>query len=405
MRNLGNFWTSNTVSAVGSQVSLLGLPLIALTSLNAAGWQLGLLGALQFAPNLLLSLHLGRIVDRWPLRASLIWVNLACGLTVAVITVLNWLGALDFGSLCLLAFVLGSLRLYVEIGNNSYGPVIFEPSELVRANSRINTGSSIAETAGPGMAGLLIQLLRAPNALLVDSFSFLVAAFYLRRTAPLPTARGVSSTRSRGGLREGFQILFANQRLKILAVTSGCFNLCSRAIIVALPVFVVRELELSAGTLGLCLAVGGSGGILGAALAGYLVDRLSVTSAISLGILTASAGMALVPCGPGRVAGAVVAGVSLFVVWLGLSLYNVHVIAFRQAAAPPAAIGRVTASYRLISHGCTPVGAIASGTAIGVIGARATMAVAGLVAVSSALVAVRRFRSAPAPQLSVPSAH
>lgn len=390
--NLRNFWISNTVSAAGTQVSLLALPLLALTTLHAEGWQLGVLSALQYAPTVLLGLYAGKLIDHWPLHRSLVWANVLSGLTVLAITGLHYLGLLDFANLCVLGFTLGTLRLYIELGNHSFGPSIFTKDRLVQANSRINTGSAVAETAGPGLGGLLIELLQAPYAIVLNGVSFFVSAYYVNKTKPLAQEQQ-ASTPPQGGVLQGIRTVFANSRLKTLAFTSCYFNVCLRASVVAFTVYAVQEIGLSAGMIGTCVAVGGAGGVLGAALAGRVGRRLDVGPSISLGIVVACLGMFVVPWGFGTVGGFAVAGVGLFVQWLGLGIYNVHSLAFRQTTAPSDQLGRVNASYRLISHGSIPIGALAGGVAASLIGPRTTLVVAGAIALAGAVLTARAMMS------------
>ncbi|AVT38297.1 MFS transporter [Plantactinospora sp. BB1] len=392
--NLRAFWAASTVSAFGSQVSLLALPLIALTVLDVAGWQLGVLAALQYLPTLLLSLHVGWAIDRWPLRGSLITANILSGVFVAAVPLLHLAGLLNLGVLCVIAFALGVSRLFLEIGNQSYAPMIFGQERLVGAASRINSGASLAETAGPGLAGLLIQVVQAPFAMLLDGLSFLVSAFFTATTKTLRTVTPVE--RPRRWVRAGFGILFGDPRLMTLAVTSACFNVCLRIAVVAFTVYAVRGIGLGPFALGVALAVGGVGATAGAVLAGPIARRIGTLQSISKGILLASVGMFLVPWGFGPVAGFVVACVGLLLQWFGLGVYNVHVIVYRQTAAPPEALGVVNACYKLISHGSIPIGALVGGMGSSVVGPRVTLIGAGLIAMVGALVAGARLaRSRP----------
>jgi predicted MFS family arabinose efflux permease len=294
-------------------------------------------------------------------------------------------GLLNFGGLCVLAFALGVSRLYLEIGNQSYAPMIVQPERLVGTASRINSGTSLAETAGPGLSGLLIQTVQPPFAMLFDGLSFFVSAFFTAATKNLRTVAPIE--RPRRWVRAGFRILFGDPQLMTLAVTSACFNVCLRIAVVAFTIYAVREIGLSPLALGIALAIGGVGAMAGAALAGSIARLIGTMQSISKGILLASVGMFLVPWGFGPTAGFVVACVGLFLQWFGLGVYNVHVIVYRQKAAPSEVLGVVNACYKLISHGSIPIGALVGGVGSSAAGPRTTLISAGLCALVGALVA------------------
>ena len=58
------FWTGQTVSLIGDQVTFIALPLVAVLELDASAAQMGYLTAAALVPNLLFSLHAGAFVDR-----------------------------------------------------------------------------------------------------------------------------------------------------------------------------------------------------------------------------------------------------------------------------------------------------------------------------------------------------
>src|SRR5436189_217392 len=60
-------------------------------------------------------------------------------------------------------------------------PRLVGKEQLVEANSRLQSTESIAELTGPGAAGVLIDLLTAPVAIIADALTFLWSAFWLFR--------------------------------------------------------------------------------------------------------------------------------------------------------------------------------------------------------------------------------
>src|SRR6476619_7441115 len=75
-RDFMRVWGAETVSQLGSQISLIAFPLIAITLLDATTLQVGLLTAIEFSPFVLIGLPAGAIVDRLPRRPVLMWCDI-----------------------------------------------------------------------------------------------------------------------------------------------------------------------------------------------------------------------------------------------------------------------------------------------------------------------------------------
>src|SRR6201995_4323966 len=99
------FWSGQSISLVGSQVTALALPLTAAITLQATAMQMGMLTAIQYAPFLLFGLFVGVWVDRLRRRPILIAANLGRGLLLGLIPVAALLGVLRIGQLYALGFL------------------------------------------------------------------------------------------------------------------------------------------------------------------------------------------------------------------------------------------------------------------------------------------------------------
>src|SRR6476619_8473402 len=92
-------WGSVGVSLLGTQVSMLALPLTALGVLHASAGQVALLAAAGTSPFLLLGLPAGAWVDRWPRRPVMIVCNAVGFVLLASIPLVYWAGYLSMGYL------------------------------------------------------------------------------------------------------------------------------------------------------------------------------------------------------------------------------------------------------------------------------------------------------------------
>ncbi len=180
----GNFrklWAGQTVSAFGSAIGGLALPLTAVAVLDATPLQMGVLGALATAPVLLFGLAAGVWVDRVRRRPLLIAVELGRALLLASIPIAAALGVLRMEQLYVVSFLAGSLGLLFNLAYTTFLPSVVERAELVEGNSKLAISDSVASIAGPGLAGWLVQLITAPLAIAVDATTFGVSALCLGR--------------------------------------------------------------------------------------------------------------------------------------------------------------------------------------------------------------------------------
>jgi predicted MFS family arabinose efflux permease len=149
-------------------------------------------------------------------------------------------------------------------------------------------------------------------------------------------------------------------------------------------------------------ALGGLGGLLGAALAGRITRRVGVGPALVGGVLLAGvAELVIAVAGGPRVVATTMVVLGEASVQAGAVLYSVNTVSLRQAIVPRRLQGRVTATMRLIAGGVEPLGALMGGTLGDHYGLRSTVIIAGagtLLAFLWVVVSpVRRLREQPPP--------
>src|SRR5687767_15228674 len=169
------FWTGESIS----QITFLALPLTAVTVLEATALEMGVLGAVEFAPFLLFSLVAGVWADRLPRRPILMIANIGRAILLGSIPLMALNGWLSMNYLYVIGFGVGILTVFFDVAYQSYLPVLVTRERLVVGNSKFEGTSSIAQIAGPALAGDLVQAYTAPIAIAVDAVSFLVSAFFL----------------------------------------------------------------------------------------------------------------------------------------------------------------------------------------------------------------------------------
>jgi MFS family permease len=382
LRRLSDFnrlWAGQTVSQFGTQVSYVALPLTGVLTLHASAVQLGVLMALFRAPFLLYPIA-GVWVDRVRRRPVLITADVARAVLLMGVPAATALHLLRIELLYVTIFGLMVLTAWFDIAYMSYVPSLVERERLVQANSRLEISNSAAQIGGPGLAGLLVQLLTAPFAIVADSCSFVCSALavtLIRRREPAPPPAQGRSVRSE--LREGARFVFGQPLLRVLVVAVGLGNFFWALQQSIYLLFVGRELHLPPAVIGLVLAGTGAGAVVGTLLAAAALRRLGLGRTLIAGLGAFATGAMLVPLAPASSAVAPPLLVAAQVLMgLGFQMTSINVLTARQIVSPPELLGRSNATFRFVALGVAPFGALAGGALGSVIGLRPALLAAGL---------------------------
>jgi MFS family permease len=388
-RDFLRLWGGQTVSQVGSQITLLALPLTAVLTLNATPGQMGRLFALQNAAYLLVGLPAGVWVDRLPRRPLLIASDGARAVLLGSIPVAALSGRLQIAQLYVVGFLVGIGTLVFDVAYQAYLPTLIQRAQLLEGNGKLEASAAVARIAGPGLAGSLVQLITAPLTLLADALSFVVSVLSIltirTREDRSPIAQDQPLV---GAIRAGLRLLCGHPLLRPLALSHALTNLGGSIIEAVVVLYVTRTLRVGSGLLGLIVASGSVGALLGALLAARASARFGLGRIFMGKVILVSAGSLLIPAVSGTAAVTVPV---LIAAWLlsgcGESLYRVNNLSLRQSIVPDQLQGRVNASILFITRGVIPIGNLIGGALGGRVGLRATLLV-GAVVIGAALVAI-----------------
>ncbi len=379
-------WTGETISLLGSEVTALALPLTAIVLLKATAFQMGLLSAASSVPFLLVTLFAGVWIDHKRRRLTLIIANLGRAILLGLIPLLAFLGYLQIGYLFVIALFVGVLTVFFQLAYEAYLPRLIEQDQLVEGNSKLSLSSSIAELGGPGLAGILIQMVTAPFAILVDAFSFLFSAISLlfihKPEPPSPT----SSERIHifREINEGIRITLKNKYLRAFAGEAAMYNLFWQTIQVVLVLYAVRQLHLNSLTIGLIFAVGSIGGLLSALFTERLAHKFGVGKTMIAAQMLSDVTTLLIPltASLSSTLSIICMVLAFFLRGAGNTACNVHVNSVRQTITPDHLRGRTNAVYRLLVSGVVAIGALLGGVLGEKLGLQQTLLV-GAIGVSS----------------------
>lgn len=372
-------WSAQTISAIGSKVSFLALPLTAAVALQASPVEMGYLTAAGALPALLFGLFIGVWVDRQQRRPLLVLADVGRGLLLLLIPLMAGLGWLQMSGLIGITFLTGVLSLLFSAADHAYLPTLVRREQLLEANSKLEFSRAAAEIAGPTLAGWLIQLCSAPGALVVDALSFLLSGLGLgliRQPEPLPGA--VQPERSlRHEMGAGLHLLLRHPILRTLTATAATITFFNAALEAIYLLYMSRHLGLSVGWIGLIFGAGSVGFLVGALFPNWLLHRLGLGPTLILGLGLAMLSDFTLPlvAGPQPLVIALLIGAQICF-GLGLTCYSVSQTSLRQILTPEEMLGRVNGTLNFVTAGLLPLGALAGGLLGEWIGLRPTLLLA-----------------------------
>ncbi|WP_051549425.1 MFS transporter [Nocardioides sp. URHA0032] len=271
--------TAEAVSLTGTRVSMIALPFLVLTTTGSAT-QTGLVALFETLPMVVLKVLGGPMIDRAGARRVSIACDLGSLVVVGSIPALHLLDLLSFPLLLALVAVAGALRGPGDSAKHALVPAIAEHANvpMERVTGLAGTVERTSSMLGAALAGGLVAVVGATNALVVDAATFGISAVVLILTtrslpAPPPVVEDDEASYRRQ-LREGWDFLRGDRVLLGIAVMVALTNLLDAAYVsVLVPVWAVDS-GRGAGAIGLVFAVFGGCSALGAVCAAAWASRL-----------------------------------------------------------------------------------------------------------------------------------
>src|SRR6266849_4411359 len=356
------YWTGQTISNLGSSITLFALPLL-VYKLPGSALNLGIATAATFLPYLLFGLILGAWTDRVNRKRMMIGTDIGRALIVVSIPLLFALGLLTVWWIYIVAFIHATLTICFEAGEFAAIPGLVNQDDLVTANGRIQASYSAAQIAGPLLAGLLVAIVALPSLMLIDSLSFLVSSFSLgliRISFNVKAGEQRAKSSIRADVVEGLRYVLSHPVLRNISIMMAMVNFVSSASSTQLVLFAKVRLAASDVQVSLLFSAASLGVVLMGLLAGPLRKRWSF-STVALGALMLE-GLLSVAFSLMRLYW--IAAILWFLAGgLGI-LFNINTGSLRQAIVPNHMLGRVISIASVLAWSAIPLGSLLGGFAI-----------------------------------------
>jgi len=380
------------VSSLGDGVSFAALPLLVL-ALTGSGLAMGIVGALQALPDLVLGMVAGALADRSDRKRMMFLADLGRGALTALIPLSVAVGGPTMAVILIVAAPMSVLRSFFLAGYTASIPALVGRSQVGRANSYFETVYSAGYIVGPAIAGVLASIIGPGPTLAIDAVSFGLSAFGLalvQRDLRAPVDRREANLLIE--IREGIDFIVSNPTLRVAILFWGATSILTAPLVTALAVRVTRDLRESPSILGLLLAAYGVGTVLGSLRTGRQAPSGRIAPILLGGNIVSGVGLVIIAIRPEI---PLLVGVA-FVSGIAQSMVLVTYVTVRATHSPDELLGRIGSTARTISLGLQPIGLLAGGTLIDLTSGSTTLAAMGtcVIAVSFVFAPVAALRRA-----------
>ena len=355
------FWSGQTISNLGTSVTLLAIPLLIYGRTDSA-LALSLAAVVTILPRILFGLLIGAWVDRVNRKRLMIATDILRFVAIGTIPVFGALDLLPLWWIYLVAFANAALATAFDSAEFAAIPSLVSKEQLVTANGRIQATYAAATVLGPLLAGALIGVVSVETVLLLDAVSYVLSALSLALVRR--SFNGVEEVTQRTSIRadiaDGLRYVWEHPVLRAISVMMLLFNFVGATVGTQLVLFAERRLNASDSEIGLLYAASGLGVIILAPCAGQIRKRLSFGHA-ALGMLLVHGVLTLVFALNTNLWAATV----ILAVMMGSGLvFNVFTGSLRQLIVPSHLLGRVMSVAMVAAAAASPIGSILGGLAI-----------------------------------------
>jgi MFS family permease len=398
-RTFRRYWSAQSISMFGDQVTSIALPLTAVLVLHARAAQMGLLTAAVWLPSLLFAVHAGVLADRFGRRRVLMIVtDFGRAALLTSVPVCYALHVLSLAQLYGVAFGTGTLSILFTVSDSSLSVAVMPPDQYVEGNSLVYASRAFSFVGGPSLGGLLVQLFTAPFAIAADALSFLGSAFFLGRIKPAeaPPDRG-----GKGALTAGARFIAGSPIVRASLASVSVVNFFNFMFFALMVLYATRVLHVRPGVLGLVLGAGAIGGVIGSLATTRLSGRIGIGWTYTLGGLGFTVPLVFWPLAGGPKP--LILGLLFlaeFLTGFGVMLLDISIGAIFAVVIPDELRSRVSGAFQAVNYGTRPIGALAGGALGTFIGLRPTL----WIAVAGGVIAAASLLASPLPRFRMPEA-
>ncbi|WP_435810746.1 MFS transporter [Streptomyces rubiginosohelvolus] len=385
-RSFGFLLAGGGITHAGSCVHRVALPALAVLHLGASPGQVSVLAFAATLPALVVSLPAGVLVDRYPLRSVLIATDLAAATVVLSMSTAAALDILTLQPLYAIALTLGAFGVVHQAASSAAVPALAAPERLHQASSQYTAVITTGGISGTALGTLLVAVAGPARTLIGDVVCRLLSACCAARVRDLsaPSRNRAERRPMLAEIGEGLRFCVKDPVLRPLFMALTMMSIGLGLTTTLLAYHLLTTVRTGTTGLGVIMAVGSLGGLIGALTAPRLVGRWG--SGPVLVVSFTLYGLMQIPpllAAPGPVWVVVLAlascGQSAAATCAGTTQRTVQ-----QWHTPVQLRARVQQTSLWLCNGSAPFAALAAGALVGLTGVRIVMVLGVLLLLLSA---------------------
>ena len=379
-RNFRLFWSGQCISLIGTWIQRASQAWLVL-EMTGSPFLLGLVGAAQFVPVLILSLFAGVVADRVSKRKLVMYMQVALGVQAFILSALVYTGKVQYWHVLVLAMLQGICTAFDNPTRQSFIVEMVGKEHLMNAialNSAIFNGARII---GPALGGFAMDAFGPALAFFLNGVSYLFVVGALFFVKVQETTSKNKERHFKQEILEGLRYVKETPAVRETLSLVGVIGMFALNLSILVPVLARDVLEQSASGYGLLMSFMGAGALLGAATLAWFSHhgpkrQLLYGGAISLTVMQLALALPHAYWS---------AATLLFLLGWAQITYSATANSSLQVNAPNHLRGRVMSIYSLLNGGVTPVGNLFAGTAMSLYGASGGFLACGGVGLIGAL--------------------
>lgn len=376
-RNYRLFFFGQMISLIGTWMQTTAQAWLVL-ELTHSAWLLGLVGALQFLPVMVLSLFGGVLADRLPKRTALLFTQSFALVQATVMWILVATGTVQIWHIMILAALLGLTNSLDMPTRQAFVVEMVGREDLPNGVALNSSIFNMARVLGPGLGGLMIAWLGVAPLFLLNAISFIAVIIGLfmidqKQLFALPTRRSEGARPSTfQSLREGLSYVWHVPSVLLVIVLIGVISLFGINFNVMLPLFATTVLHSGAAGFGFISSAFGLGSLFSALWIAWTNHKPSIRYMLVAALVFCVLEVSFALSQAYVLSLVLIASVGFAQIALSATANTTL-----QTVAPNHLRGRVMSVYMMVFAGSVPLGNIFAGGLAHLYGAPISLLVGG----------------------------
>ena len=376
-RNFRLFFIGQCISLIGTWMQNIGQTWLVLQITHSA-LKLSVVTMMQFLPMMVFSLFAGTVIDRFSKRKVLIFTQTSMMILAIVLATLTYFNVVQYWHIIVLALLLGIVNTLDMPTRQSYFIELVGRKDLMNAIA-LNSGIfNLARVVGPAIAGILIKLVGIPICFYLNALSFvavIISLNMIKTTTIQPVPEKIESfSQVVNDIKDGLKYIKQTNIILVPLILIAVISLFAMNYSVLIPLFASQTLGQDSAGYGFIMTCMGLGSLVGAMVIAARSQSGPKNKYMIIGALATCLFMAIL----GLEHNYILACITLFAIGLSSIVFTALANSIIQLNSADAMRGRVMSVYTLVFLGVTPIGSLATGGLIELIGISKTMLVSGI---------------------------